>query len=191
MRIYEKGKKSPLFNDLTEKRFGSLVAKEYVWYVNKYGKAQFVWKCVCDCGEVCSIRSTDLSKEKRIDCKKCSKSRQAKKQTLPDELAKLKRVFRHYKKHAENKKRAFNISFVAFRDIICQKCVYCGEPPKKYKDEYERNGIDRIDSKKGYVIGNVVSCCETCNRAKLDNAQKDFFEWVNKVYNHLKENKNI
>ena len=190
-RIYEKGKDSPLFHDLVNEKFEHLTPTEYVWHTNKKGNAQFVWKCLCDCGNICYIRSTELTKKERIDCKKCSKKRQAKKQTLPDKLAKLKRVFRHYKIHAKNKKLIFDISFDDFRNIICKKCLYCGEPPKKYKDEYERNGIDRIDSEKGYVIENVVPCCETCNRAKLDYSQKDFFSWVNKIYNQLKQNKNI
>jgi hypothetical protein len=43
--------------------------------------------------------------------------------------------------------------------LLQEPCTYCG---------IERaNGIDRIDSKRGYVANNVTSCCYTCNRMKL------------------------
>lgn len=48
-------------------------------------------------------------------------------------------------------------------------------------------GIDRIDSKKGYVMSNCVSCCTTCNSMKLDLTFKDFFEHIELVNNRKKE----
>ena len=36
------------------------------------------------------------------------------------------------------------------------------------------NGIDRVDNKKCYVSGNVVSCCKFCNYAKNMNILEEF-----------------
>ena len=46
------------------------------------------------------------------------------------------------------------------------------------------NGIDRIDSKIGYIDGNVVTCCKHCNFAKDALTQKEFKDLIFKIYNH-------
>lgn len=46
-------------------------------------------------------------------------------------------------------------------------CHYCGS-------EIERCGIDRIDSKRGYVMGNLVPCCKKCNLMKREYTQAQF-----------------
>lgn len=54
-------------------------------------------------------------------------------------------------------------------------------------EEYDilYNGIDRINSKKGYTLDNTVSCCSTCNTAKLNMSLEDFKTWIIKIYNNL------
>lgn len=50
-----------------------------------------------------------------------------------------------------------------------QKCIYCGIgaiQAKKYTKR--RLNIDRMDSKKGYIKGNMVLACNLCNRVKTD-----------------------
>ena len=36
------------------------------------------------------------------------------------------------------------------------------------------NGIDRINSDKGYTIDNCVPCCAQCNHMKLDYTTEEF-----------------
>ena len=50
---------------------------------------------------------------------------------------------------------------------------------------YTYNGMDRVDNAKGYVLGNVVPCCHTCNFAKRGMATNEFVAWVTLVSNHL------
>lgn len=77
------------------------------------------------------------------------------------------------------------------------RCRYCGCAPYQISKSSNRtpscvqawstyiyNGIDRIDSSKGYVKGNVVACCGTCNKAKLVMTQPEFLAWVERVYEH-------
>ena len=54
------------------------------------------------------------------------------------------------------------ISYDAYCQIVGPNvCSYCGGPLG-----LKGVGIDRRDSNKGYIKGNVVACCGTCNNLK-------------------------
>jgi hypothetical protein len=74
-----------------------------------------------------------------------------------------------YKKNAKIRNLDFIINYDEFCSIIKSNCYYCGILQNK-----GINGIDRIDSKQGYLNNNCVSCCKMCNYLKrvLD---KDIF----------------
>ena len=44
------------------------------------------------------------------------------------------------------------------------------------------NGLDRVDSSKGYVMSNVQPCCTRCNYAKHTGTVDEFFGWVARVF---------
>lgn len=104
-------------------------------------------------------------------------------------------------RYKQNKKwgLAGVISFGLFKELIYKPCVYCCATPNKalYDWSHGKNrvkissasitvsGIDRIDSTKGYVEGNVVPCCALCNFAKSDMPLSEFEEWVKRAHNHL------
>ena len=46
------------------------------------------------------------------------------------------------------------------------------------------SGIDRIDSSKGYVKGNVAACCRQCNFAKGSITVEKFKKHINKIYTY-------
>lgn len=78
--------------------------------------------------------------------------------------------------------------------LVKSKCHYCGDinsnhfkytQPNFYYDFYY-NGIDRIDSSKGYIKGNVLPCCKTCNISKMDMNYNDFINHIVKIYNNIK-----
>jgi hypothetical protein len=55
-------------------------------------------------------------------------------------------------------------------------------------DLYKRyiyNGVDRVDSSKGYVKENVVPCCKWCNIAKGNKSAAEFKEHIFKMYRHM------
>lgn len=91
-----------------------------------------------------------------------------------------------------------------WRKIATQPCYYCGGMDRRNKAkmnsykrnftvilsdevlksyEVEVNGIDRLNSKEGYVEGNMVPCCGMCNRMKNSFTLEDFFEKVKIIYN--------
>ena len=76
-----------------------------------------------------------------------------------------------------------------FREITSRDCFFCGIKPlqifskgKKHRNgHYLHNGIDRINSSKGYINGNVLPCCEICNKAKRDLSLDEFLNWINRI----------
>ena len=84
----------------------------------------------------------------------------------------------------------FSLNLVSVRNLLLAKrCYYTGIELTKpelneagfVKDGYKRRltdvTIDRIDSTKGYVKGNVVAC------AKGTNSFKSYFEGSNSIFN--------
>lgn len=47
--------------------------------------------------------------------------------------------------------------------------------------EFVYNGIDRMDNSLGYISGNVVTCCQICNRAKGAMLLEDFMLWIKQL----------
>ncbi len=59
-------------------------------------------------------------------------------------------------------------------------------PLQDYRDKvkvraFPFNGVDRIDSKKGYEETNVVPCCKMCNFAKKELKYEEFMVWINRL----------
>lgn len=82
----------------------------------------------------------------------------------------------HVRKKSVLNQSKFNLTFEEFLEIVKQPCFYCGDTTS--------NGIDRVDNNKGYISGNMVSCCKVCNFGKRDMNKEKFFEWIKKVYNY-------
>ena len=53
------------------------------------------------------------------------------------------------------------ISLEEYTLLLTRPCGYCGGALNETS-----SGIDRIDSSKGYITGNVIQCCRVCNTAK-------------------------
>ena len=101
------------------------------------------------------------------------------------------RVLRTYRWDANARQLTFNISREEFEKLIFLDCHYCGRKPsqsvkigKDYKEwhpTFRYNGIDRVDNLKGYEIGNLVPCCNQCNKARRDTSYNEFLEWARAV----------
>jgi len=65
------------FKDLTDRRFGRLVVKEYVGvHFQPSGQRKTMWKCLCDCGKEVVVKASNL-KNNTLSCG-CYKSEIAK-----------------------------------------------------------------------------------------------------------------
>jgi hypothetical protein len=87
------------------------------------------------------------------------------------------RIFTVYKKGAKSRGIIFDIEKDYFIKFINKPCRYCGE---------NAIGVDRIDNKKGYVVGNIGPCCKWCNRMKMDHDEQEFINHCKKIVDYGK-----
>jgi hypothetical protein len=174
-------------------RFGRLVVIS-LDYKLKVGRrvSTIFWNCKCDCGNMVKVSSYDLQmgviKSCGIEKDKLSIEFSLEDQTSSDVA--LQTLYDRYKYSAKYRELDFNLTIGEFNNITKQDCYYCGVSPwrkvfgSKCMD-YTYNGIDRVDSYKGYTVDNCVPCCRDCNVAKLDRTKENFYEWVDTIYNHI------
>jgi hypothetical protein len=165
--------------DLSGRRFGRLIV---LGDVDRSKNGSVIWICLCDCGNLTERVGSDLTRRhKNKTCADCQK--------LDFGEAATNLYFLQYKTGAKERALEFKLSLEEFINKISQNCYYCGDEPeylgadmfKRYHGSIYANGIDRIDSKKGYSIKNTVPCCKFCNMAKLDLSKKDFLANVKRV----------
>jgi len=73
----------------------------------------------------------------------------------------------------------FSLTLQQYSNLITKPCHYCAKPIAK-----SGVGLDRINSNKGYIKGNVVPCCTICNKAKNDLTVKAFKKQIVSIYKH-------
>lgn len=167
--------------DLQGQKFGKLLVIERT---SSPTKDQHVyWRCICECGR--ETRSSGVSlRSGTKSCKTCG--------TAPRKAV-WQQILRLYKSNAKNKNHAFELTTEKFVSLISSNCDYCGRKPhqKLWQGKssalhlaFRWNGIDRVDSAKGYVEGNVVPCCKPCNEMKSDRSREEFLELIKAVYHH-------
>lgn len=175
------------FKDLSGKTFGN-------WTVIKpvekriVGKQKHVWfyLCLCGCGIEKLVNSGNLRSGQSTNCGCIKNEKSRLRAKKPEGYAAGNRVLRDYKQRCIRENRIFNLSEDVFRSMIYSKCHYCGREgsntvkrgPKSRLLVSNYNGIDRVDSSRGYVEGNCVPCCRTCNSIKRDFSVETFYEKV-------------
>lgn len=150
------------------------------------------YRCKCtNCGNI-FIKRGDSLKSKNRSCRKCFGN------YIIPKLDSVRNVlYSHYRTAAISRNWSFNLTDEQFNTLIYGNCFYCGEPPCENKSDlrynktdkkFLRNGIDRVDTNKGYDFENCVLCCTMCNRMKLNFEVNNFLSQVSKIYQkHLKE----
>lgn len=84
-------------------------------------------------------------------------------------------IYKNY--HAKKRGLVFELTVNQFDELTKQPCFYCGG----YCNSNYHTGLDRVDNSRGYVLDNLVPCCQMCNRAKHTRTQTEFKEWVIKL----------
>jgi len=157
--------------------------------VESYEKP-YTWRCLCVCGKEIIKTHRSLSypyTNPSCGCKNLTKQ--------PDWHCSVftheELLYKNYKKNAEAKKINFAISLEDFTKTISKTCSYCGCAPSTYfnprrikADTLVYNGVDRIDSTKGYSVDNITPCCKVCNYMKLRHTKDFFLDHVRKIYTH-------
>lgn len=170
--------------DLVGCKFGRLTVIEYVGQ-NKHRRS--CWRCVCDCGNETVVDKCGLITGNTTSCGCYNKEVLS----LPDGLALRNRLIHIYQSNAKRKGISFLVSPEEFYELTQCNCFYCGQPPsqifrsKGVEGEIVYNGVDRIDSRIGYISGNIVPCCKTCNYAKSTMQVSEFKEWLFRASSYM------
>lgn len=170
-------------HELTFQRFGKLTVIGKM--VERVGGA-VKWLCTCDCGNVLTIRTSNLLRNQK-ECMSCCstilKREENREEFMLGVLYRDRIVKRHDKKSKVN-----CISFEEFKELINSPCIYCGIIcENSFKDRetetvVKHNGVDRINSSLGYAKDNCVPCCGKCNRAKYTGTKEELLEHVRRIY---------
>lgn len=115
--------------------------------------------------------------------------------------------YRVARRNAEKRNIKFIISFIDFVKLIVEPCKYCGFKGRRrniFLTKFGKvrgtkrifiqstinnawlrvNGIDRVHNKKGYTKSNLVSCCETCNRAKSSLSLAEWKQYIKRLVDY-------
>jgi hypothetical protein len=180
-------------------KYGKLTAVEILG-IREYGKDnRMFFLFSCDCGNTIELPIKQVSSMKTRSCG-CLKYEDRERQTA-------KYVFKSIKHGAKSRNLDFMIEFDDFLRVAKSPCAYCGDVDTKNKWSYvgesssssflesvnnrnlydlRINGLDRVNSSLGYTVNNVVSCCASCNRAKMDLSLDEFLLKIKKIYKWLK-----
>jgi len=171
--------KSPI--DLTGNKFGLLtVVKE----VGRYRKDFTIrmWMCQCECGNIHTTRHISLTSGRTRSCG-CLR-------TVLNPA--FNGLFGNYKGQAKSRGIAWELTQEQFKKLTESPCYYTGREPSSVFtsvgsrerskrglpmtecDKHVYNGIDRLDSNKGYTLDNCVSCCKDANLAKQSLSHDEF-----------------
>ncbi len=189
----------PGFKNRVGDRYGRLLV---ISYAGKDHRNKHSWLCLCNCGKSKVVVSDNLSSKKSKSCGCLRNEFLARKGNQyglykDREAALLKVQYSHLKRR--NKKLGFvdMIDLKRFSILSKSSCKYCGvshsreiedrlnesKKQKRLSDHILKcNGIDRIDSKKGYTFDNSVTCCKICNFSKHSMSESDFYKWIERVY---------
>ena len=94
--------------------------------------------------------------------------------------------FPEYRNNARRRGISFELTSEEFKNITSKPCFYCGGYSSDRNPKSRGNGIDRKDSKIGYVLSNCVPCCATCNFVKNNMGYSDFILYIRKLYERTK-----
>lgn len=106
-----------------------------------------------------------------------------------------KPLWRQYRKSALKRGLTWEVPFETFMQITGEPCYLCGiessnsyvhdsRKPSSKNNPFVYNGIDRVVNSAGYVHGNLMSCCGTCNMAKKSMDIESFLSYIARVYSY-------
>jgi hypothetical protein len=193
--------------DITGSIFGELTC---IKPDGKDSRGRYFWISKCSCGNLHRCLGSSLLKGSTLRCKECSlKHRKEmlivrnKKRSISVGDITLAWWGSHIKKRAKggntkgfgslgkSKQIELDIDMKYAWDLFLnqnKKCALSGlalkfpEGSKPYSKESTAS-LDRIDSSKGYIKGNVEFVCQGINFAKHDYSKEEVLQFINKIKN--------
>lgn len=180
--------------DLSGKRFGHLLVVERISGRTSHN---IKWKCQCDCGNITSVFRHSLINGKS---KSCGCTHYARGNKNPNWKGCGNISLRHFhviRKSAIERCLPFEITIDYLWSLFLSqkaKCSITGLPLTFDSKNNEYDGtasLDRIDSSKGYVVGNVHWTNKEVNMMKRHHSMDYFVEMCRKVVEYDRNKKTI
>lgn len=175
------------FKDITGQKFAKLTT---ISRAENNGK-NTMWLCKCDCGNLVIVRSTHLTKSRTKSCGCLNKQINKNSKTWKGYEDISGDYYSNIKKGAKNRKIEFNITIQYLWELFInqdKKCALSGVElsfmPSMHRRKEGTSSLDRIDSSKGYIKGNIQWVHKNINKLKTDFPQDYFIEMCNLVSNY-------
>lgn len=148
-------------------------------------------KCSC-CKKI--LPSKDFAKSKSTKshlqsyCKKCKAENHEHWKENPEFVDKIQPWhFNRIRSGAKSNGRQFKQTYEEILALPSDVCNICGDKLRFVKSfhqapENQNASLDRIDSSKGYIKGNLQWLCWSCNHHKNDTPHDDFIQMCRNVY---------
>lgn len=162
------------------------VKKEYlkVIRIEKFGK-KFLALCSCVCGKQVYLNHGNFIQNKSCGCRKDKRERRNKSWKGYEEIS--GKVWGRTKRGAYSRNLEFNITIEYAWDLFLSQNRKCALTSRDLKFESSclhsdgNASLDRIDSKKGYIIGNLQWVDKTLNLMKMHFPQDYFINTCKEV----------
>ena len=170
--------------NLTGRRFGKLLVLE------PCPVRKFHWRCQCDCGSTPSISTSNLilGRSESCGCVRRLLNKDHPKWKGYGELS--GQHWAHIKLQAKKRRLRFAITIKAAWELFEKQnrcCALSGRSlvfRKGSRSTDTTASLDRIDSSKGYVPGNLQWIHKRLQRMKSDFEPSEFIEWCRAIATH-------
>lgn len=177
---------------LVGKKFGNLTVVKYIEKGRyKEGGIYHIYECKCVCGNIVYVRSNNLKRGHTKNCKSCK----AQNLHLQFKIGKIPSWIKNgIKNRCKKRGLEVNVTDEYLWELYIKqdkKCVYTGltlclSNDRVFKKINNTASVDRIDSNKGYIIGNVQWVHKKINNMKNNMSDKEFISWCRLVVQHQK-----
>lgn len=176
-------------NDLTGKKFGELTVIGYSHsHIQPSGQKRAVWDVICSCGTPKKVSTANLTYGNTTSCGHVREQKRRHPKRGSDFGPAFNKLFNSRKGSAKFRGYDFLLSKDDAKKLFVGECHYCGSVPARTSESFDEkfifNGIDRVDNTKGYILGNVVSCCYTCNLMKNTFTVEEFLLHIKRIASH-------
>lgn len=186
------GPQQGILQDLTGKKFDKLtvIKRTDDKIYNKKSKS-VRWECKCDCGNIVIRERMSLIRNKSA-CDQCLKDRFKRLYSTGYES-----ISGYYWSRVYNLAKKRNLEFTITKEYVWKlfcnqnaKCALSGINITFANSAHELShgqataSLDRIDSKKGYIIGNVQWVHKDINKIKTNFEQEKFINYCIQIANY-------
>jgi predicted DNA-binding protein YlxM (UPF0122 family) len=129
------------------------------------------WNCVCDCGSSIIVSSRNLSRNRVKSCG-CLKGK-----IRSGYEGMSGKVVSRYANGARRRDIEFNITAKDMWELFVSQQSKCAISGVAINLEDKTASLDRIDSGKGYIVGNIQWVHKTMNLMKFTMSNSELIEW--------------